>query len=735
MVRIKTIMGAVLISVCLALPADAQEMELVSSTLHYNPYYSIGKVGDYVYCGGGGGIHIFDIADPADPALVRICDFPGIYRMFIDGNYVFLLTITVSNEIPHLRVLEISDPLNPQSINEFNMVDGFYNNSFEFYNSTIYIYQDRGDTLNQCRIRVIDVSDPYNPILSDSLTVGAWIPSMWASDGHLHILTSDFDFWYNHWRIYSLTDPTHPNLVYYEDFGLYDFFDKVFAYSDYVYLYFLSYTHIYDISNPYNPLLLRIDSTGNFPELLSIHDTIGYAGTNHGIATYNMSNPVYPVQMGYAITSSESYSFHYAGDTCFTSTIISHDDYSSKFNIIDFTELYNPAVIGEHWTAGKSYDVQLRGDYAYIANGSSGLTVVDLANPEEPVIVETFEVPTIAKDLFIDDNRLYLLSGYSRFSIYDIIEDSQLVRLSYFDNNYAKTSNFFVDGDYVYLTEGLTNNPSDGYVLIVDISDPANPFAIDTMGYFLHPYSVVVDSGYAYLTTYYDFRIYDVSNLDSISLVSSNPYRNRGYQIAVEYPYLYMACSNTTLEIYNISDPSNPDFIGEYGSLYASNITVYQDHAFLKGGDNLYLMDISNPESPELLSIYSPTKAWYSEEVSVRDDYIYDAAYNYFQILRLTPTGIEEVSTLNLGDFSLPQNYPNPFNASTIISYSLPRPTDIRIEIFDILGRRVETLFSGPQQAGEHAVNWRPGDISSGVYYYRIGSEDFGQSRSCLLVK
>jgi hypothetical protein len=114
MVRIKTIMGAVLISVCLALPADAQEMELVSSTLHYNPYYSIGKVGDYVYCGGGGGIHIFDIADPADPALVRICDFPGIYRMFIDGNYVFLLTITVSNEIPHLRVLEISDPLNPQ---------------------------------------------------------------------------------------------------------------------------------------------------------------------------------------------------------------------------------------------------------------------------------------------------------------------------------------------------------------------------------------------------------------------------------------------------------------------------------------------------------------------------------------------------------------------------------------------------------------------------------------------
>jgi hypothetical protein len=109
-----------------------------------------------------------------------------------------------------------------------------------------------------------------------------------------------------------------------------------------------------------------------------------------------------------------------------------------------------------------------------------------------------------------------------------------------------------------------------------------------------------------------------------------------------------------------------------------------------------------------------------------------------FYIVKLSPdfTGTGEDGYSVLPDNpDLYQNYPNPFNAATTISYSLPQAADIRIEVYDILGRRVETLFSGPQAAGEHAVSWRPGEISSGVYFYRIGSKDYNQSRGCLLVK
>ena len=67
--------------------------------------------------------------------------------------------------------------------------------------------------------------------------------------------------------------------------------------------------------------------------------------------------------------------------------------------------------------------------------------------------------------------------------------------------------------------------------------------------------------------------------------------------------------------------------------------------------------------------------------------------------------------------FALFQNSPNPFNPATTINYSLPKTSDIRIEIYNVLGQRVELLFDGFQQAGEHAVVWDASDYPSGVYF------------------
>ena len=217
--------------------------------------------------------------------------------------------------------------------------------------------------------------------------------------------------------------------------------------------------------------------------------------------------------------------------------------------------------------------------------------------------------------------------------------------------------------------------------------------------------------------------------------MSSYQYRNSVRQIAVELPYVYMACAPKGIEIINVADPANPYFVSEYDSLYGSNITLFDNFALLKGYHDLYLMDISNPESPALISSYSPSRGWYSEEVSVRGEYIYDAAYYRFQILRLTPTGIEEVSSVDLSNFSLSPNYPNPFNTSTTIEYALPQEAEVIIEIYNILGRKVETLVSGKQAAGSHAVVWEAGDIPSGVYFYRIKAGEYSQTRKCVLLK
>jgi hypothetical protein len=68
----------------------------------------------------------------------------------------------------------------------------------------------------------------------------------------------------------------------------------------------------------------------------------------------------------------------------------------------------------------------------------------------------------------------------------------------------------------------------------------------------------------------------------------------------------------------------------------------------------------------------------------------------------------------------LNQNYPNPFNASTSISYSLPEAGDVAIDIYDLLGRKVQGLLRANQAAGEHQVLWEAGDMPSGIYFARL---------------
>jgi hypothetical protein len=80
-------------------------------------------------------------------------------------------------------------------------------------------------------------------------------------------------------------------------------------------------------------------------------------------------------------------------------------------------------------------------------------------------------------------------------------------------------------------------------------------------------------------------------------------------------------------------------------------------------------------------------------------------------------------------EFEMSQNYPNPFNSRTVISFSLESAADIELAVYDILGRKVATLYSGPAKAGRTEISWdartSSGDVlASGVYYYRLAVRD-----------
>lgn len=85
--------------------------------------------------------------------------------------------------------------------------------------------------------------------------------------------------------------------------------------------------------------------------------------------------------------------------------------------------------------------------------------------------------------------------------------------------------------------------------------------------------------------------------------------------------------------------------------------------------------------------------------------------------------------------YSIGQNYPNPFNASTSIQYSLPEASHVKVDIFDILGRKVETLVDEVQPAGRHQVVWHSNDQPSGTYFYRIQAGEHFDTRKMVLLK
>ena len=85
--------------------------------------------------------------------------------------------------------------------------------------------------------------------------------------------------------------------------------------------------------------------------------------------------------------------------------------------------------------------------------------------------------------------------------------------------------------------------------------------------------------------------------------------------------------------------------------------------------------------------------------------------------------------------YALMQNYPNPFNPSTIISYSLPNNTHIILKVFDVLGNEVATLINEEKPAGNYEVEFNASGLSSGIYFYRIQTEGFIDTKKLILLK
>lgn len=105
-----------------------------------------------------------------------------------------------------------------------------------------------------------------------------------------------------------------------------------------------------------------------------------------------------------------------------------------------------------------------------------------------------------------------------------------------------------------------------------------------------------------------------------------------------------------------------------------------------------------------------------------------------------------ETAVFNSNNIRLPEhfvvsnNYPNPFNSQTIISYQLPRTTDVKVILYNLRGQKIKTLIDEPHQAGAYQITWDGLDsqgspVTSGIYFYALITDDKVQARKMTLLR
>jgi hypothetical protein len=204
---------------------------------------------------------------------------------------------------------------------------------------------------------------------------------------------------------------------------------------------------------------------------------------------------------------------------------------------------------------------------------------------------------------------------------------------------------------------------------------------------------------------------------------------------------------------YSNQNVSRVDSSGEY-IFRDLEVDVVLDAISIEDGSNLFLENHRQDDS---------TRAVQLVKVSVNGDILFSSILRYGNIWegsiientdgsfatilmlddsiavdKISQTGEILVGVKDVtkpADFTLFQNYPNPLNPTTTISYDLPEAQEISLQVFDITGRLVETLYNGYKEAGLWDVTWNAGSQSSGIYIYRLQVGDQHISRKMLLIK
>jgi hypothetical protein len=278
-------------------------------------------------------------------------------------------------------------------------------------------------------------------------------------------------------------------------------------------------------------------------------------------------------------------------------------------HVVDLSEPAAPVIVGSYQSPAAIQDMVVEGAYLYVAAGTAGLRVVDIAEPALPV--EVTYVAAVGEVTAVDvDNQLAgIVDG--GFRVIDVVNPPTPIEMGFYDQ--SGLTDMTMAGNYGYLVHGS--------LTIVDISDAANPvLAGQHLSSGESPISqVAVRENYAFLVKHgcpyggdclASFSSLDVSN--PAAPVESSAvffYSHFMYGVALADDYLYIAANTAGLRIMDISQPAEPGGSGSYGEFWNLGGVQAMSSPYLFVGMSFYLwwyetangykiVDIADPHRP-----------------------------------------------------------------------------------------------------------------------------------------
>lgn len=96
---------------------------------------------------------------------------------------------------------------------------------------------------------------------------------------------------------------------------------------------------------------------------------------------------------------------------------------------------------------------------------------------------------------------------------------------------------------------------------------------------------------------------------------------------------------------------------------------------------------------------------------------------------------VENENNMLPKNYELKQNYPNPFNPETVIEFSIPKNTHVKLKIYDLLGREITTLIDEKLNAGNYKKTWHAINLASGIYFYKLQTDEYSEVKKLILQK